>query len=157
MPIWVLLEVGSFGTLVDFYRFCAKRWNDRKMIHEHYQLKQVKAIRNSTAHSSCIINGFGTHELTPVKLDWGVSEALARTGIGKRSRKLRMKNPRMQQIVTLLYTYKEFVSDEAALSSTKENITALFERIDKTTHYYRKNSLIISSFNFLNRLFDNWF
>ena len=26
MPIWVFLEVIDFGTLVDFYLFCATRW-----------------------------------------------------------------------------------------------------------------------------------
>jgi abortive infection bacteriophage resistance protein len=157
MPVWVLLEVGSFGTLVDLYRFCAQRWNDQQMKDEHYRLKQVKAIRNSTAHSSCIINGFEHHESTSIRLNPEVGQALADTNIGKKARKARLRNPRMQQLVTLLYTHKEFVGDEVALRDTKNSIAMFFEQIDKEANYYKGNSLIKSSFDFLNRLFDNWF
>jgi abortive infection bacteriophage resistance protein len=157
MPVWVLLEIGSFGTLVDFYRFCAKRWDDRNMMHQYYQLKKVKAIRNSTAHSSCIINGFDTKTTTPVKLNRDVERALTEAHIGKKARKARLRNLRMQQIVTLLYTYREFVDDEATLLQTKECIKDFFSQIDKNASYYRKNGLVKSSFDFLGRLFDNWF
>jgi abortive infection bacteriophage resistance protein len=157
MPVWVLLEIGSFGTLVDFYRFCAKRWDDKDMMHEHFRLKQVKVIRNSTAHSSCVINGFGSRTSTPVKLNHEVESALAESCIGKKARKTRLRNPRVQQIVTLLYAYREFVDDEATLLRTRENIAALFNQIDMNADYYRKNSLIKSSFDLLSRLFDIWF
>jgi len=157
MPIWVLLEIGSFGTLVDLYRFCAQRWNDQQMKDEHYRLKQVKAIRNSSAHSSCIINGFGNLEPTSIRLNPQVGKALADTNIGAKARKARLRNARMQQLVTLLYTYKEFVDDEVALRETTKNIDLFFDEINKKVSYYKGNSLIKSSFDFLNRLFDNWF
>ena len=35
MPIWVFLEVVSFGTLLAFYLFCASRWDDRSMRMRH--------------------------------------------------------------------------------------------------------------------------
>jgi abortive infection bacteriophage resistance protein len=157
MPVWVLLEVGSFGTLVDFYRFCAQRWSDKRMKDEYYRLKQVKAIRNSTAHSSCIINGFGHRDSTSVRLNPDVGKALTDMNIGKKARKARLRNPRMQQLVTLLYTYKEFVGDGSIQSNTNKNIASFFEQIDKEASFYKGNSLIRSSFEFLNRLFDNWF
>jgi len=34
-----------FPGFIDFYRFCALRWDDRGMRKEHYLLKQVKAVR----------------------------------------------------------------------------------------------------------------
>ena len=58
MPIWVLLELSSFGTVADVYRFCADRWGDRPMLREHYFLRSAKGVRNACAHSSAIINGF---------------------------------------------------------------------------------------------------
>ena len=30
MPAWAFLELTSFGTLIDFVRFCARRWGDRR-------------------------------------------------------------------------------------------------------------------------------
>lgn len=34
MPVWVFQEVIDFGTFVDFYLFCAGRWNDEEMLQE---------------------------------------------------------------------------------------------------------------------------
>lgn len=31
MPAWAFLELTSFGTLIDFVRFCARRWGDRRL------------------------------------------------------------------------------------------------------------------------------
>ena len=53
MPIWVFLEVIDFGTLVDFYLFCATRWENSETLQEHYVLKSVKALRDATSHSLC--------------------------------------------------------------------------------------------------------
>ena len=40
MPLWVYLEMASFGTFVDLWLFCANRWGDRSMLNGHYQLRQ---------------------------------------------------------------------------------------------------------------------
>ena len=57
MPIWVLMELFSFGSFIDLYLFCAERWGDREMVHEHYMLRQAKSVRNACAHSSDVLNG----------------------------------------------------------------------------------------------------
>ncbi len=56
MPVWAFLELTSFGTLIDFVRFCARRWGDRRLEASHYDLKRVKSVRNCAAHGSCLIN-----------------------------------------------------------------------------------------------------
>ncbi len=58
MPAWAFLELTSFGTLIDFVRFCARRWGDRRLEASHYDLKRVKSVRNCAAHGSCLINCF---------------------------------------------------------------------------------------------------
>ena len=58
MPAWAFLELTSFGTLIDFVRFCARRWGDRRFEASHYDLKRVKSVRNCAAHGSCLINCF---------------------------------------------------------------------------------------------------
>ena len=42
-PVWVFLEVISFGTFIHFLRFCADRFEDKKMKDEFYLLQTVKA------------------------------------------------------------------------------------------------------------------
>ena len=45
MPAWVLLELVSFGSFIDFYLFGAQRWGDSGMKEERYMLRSVKAAR----------------------------------------------------------------------------------------------------------------
>ncbi|MBM6907591.1 Abi family protein [Collinsella intestinalis] len=58
MPVWVLLEVVPFGTLLAFYLFCVERWDEESRREIHYALKNVKAIRNCASHAGCLCNGF---------------------------------------------------------------------------------------------------
>ena len=65
MPAWAFLELTSFGTLIDFVRFCARRWGDRRFEASHYDLKRVKSVRNCAAHGSCLINCFAERGAGP--------------------------------------------------------------------------------------------
>lgn len=98
MPTWVLLELSSFGTVADVYRFCASHWDDAGTLDEHCMFKRVKDIRNACAHSAAVINDLGSTRPAPSEL----TAALRETGFSKRSRSSRMRNPRLQQTATLL-------------------------------------------------------
>lgn len=52
-PVWVLIELLSFGGFINFYLFCTDRWKDRRMRSEHYLLRQAQAVRNACAHDLC--------------------------------------------------------------------------------------------------------
>ena len=56
MPVWVFLEVITFGRFRSFFEFCANKANDTPLIDESYRLKMVKSIRNAAGHSNCILN-----------------------------------------------------------------------------------------------------
>lgn len=81
MPIWVLLELSSFGTVADVYRFCASRWDDAGTFDERCMFKKTKDVRNACAHSAAVINDLGSTRLAPSELP----TALRETGFSKRS------------------------------------------------------------------------
>lgn len=54
IPVWVFIEIVSFGGLVGFYHYCAKRYSDKEMIDDYYRLLTCKKNRNGAAHSNCI-------------------------------------------------------------------------------------------------------
>lgn len=56
MPVWAFCEVVSFGTFTDLLRFCAARWDDKKLRRDHYQYKDTRQVRNASAHGACILN-----------------------------------------------------------------------------------------------------
>ena len=65
-PVWILIELLSFGGFINFYLFYADRWKDRRMRSERYLLRQAQAVRNACAHSTDIINLTSRHFLSPL-------------------------------------------------------------------------------------------
>ena len=55
-PAWVFLELTSFGSFIYFYKFCANKFDDKKMADDFYLLQSVKSLRNACAHNNCILN-----------------------------------------------------------------------------------------------------
>lgn len=156
MPLWVFLELASFGTFIDLYLFCAKRWDNEEMQHEHYLLRQTKAVRNACAHSSNMINGFArTDALT--RPDDSVWLALAETGISRRVRTSKMRNQRLQQITTLLFLHSRTVPEGTSRKHAATNLTRLKSGIDNTLKELSGNDAIRSSFDFLRTLIIEWF
>ena len=130
MPVWVFVEVISFGALLSLYRFCAKRWGDREMLNAYYTLKQVKDVRNACAHQSCIINGFNRFERTPRRPSKEVYQALDRAGLrNSPAQKEKLGNPRIQQLICTLYAYDRFVQPRTdALKGKVANLSRKLKR-----------------------------
>ena len=151
MPSWVFLELSSFGAFTSFYLFCADRWKDPSMKKEHYLLRCSNSLRNAVAHSSAIINGFSANAPeSPIRTPSEVASALEAVGINKRSRRSKMRNIRIQQIVVLAFSYSHF-----AHSPNRENaasrLSLLESRVAEHGCWYEKNTLLTSSFAFLSR------
>lgn len=156
-PIWALLEIISFGRLIDFYKFCAKRFSDVGMTNTYFRLLTCKEIRNACAHSNCILNDLhnktsrhdSSHEVTK---DLGLVP-----GISKSSQNRKMSNAHIQQIVTLLYTHKDIITSEGVHEKSCIKLQEISKRMYRNVSYYTNNALIMSSFRFLKLIIDNWF
>lgn len=157
MPIWVLLELSSFGTVADVYRYCARRWDDRPMLREHYFLRSAKGVRNACAHSSAIINGFGSpsHDARPAPD--ALTVALRDAGFSKRSRASRMRNPRLQQIASLLLLHKRMAEGTALAGEASAGLRSLADDIRAVLSVTRPDASAEASMEFLAELVDRWF
>ena len=156
MPLWVYLEMASFGSFVDLWLFCARRWDDRSMLDGHYQLRQSKLIRNACAHSSNVINGFARTG-GGVSASADVMRAIARTGVSHRVRTAKMANPRLQQIATLLYLHAKTVPEGTARNRARGDVSRLGAQMGGVLEVLSGNDAVRSSFGFLMALFDKWF
>lgn len=156
MPLWVLMELFSFGSFVDLYLFCAERWGDEEMRHEHYMLRQAKSIRNACAHSSAIINGFRLSD-GAVVTDNEIASAVASVVASRRVRTAKMRNPRIQQIVTLLYLHTKMLPRGAGRQRAKEGMRALSLEADSLLQLLRGNDAVRPPMLFLKSLIDSWF
>lgn len=51
-PAWELIEVISFGRFIHFYKFCADKFDNRRMRNDFYMLQSVKGLRNGCADNT---------------------------------------------------------------------------------------------------------
>ena len=133
MPIWAFFELTSFGTLIDFVHFCARRWSDRCLETAHYDLKRVKSVRNCAAHGSCLINCFAERNTARGSASNGVSQTVAAAGIPKATRRKWMGNTAMQEVATVLIVYANLVPKGASRSRAASELAEVFIRADDGT------------------------
>ena len=157
IPVWILLEVIPFGRLISFYKFCADRFNDKKMQKNFFLLLPCKQVRNAAAHSSCMLNNL-LPDTAVRKPSNAVSRALSQvSNLSETTRKRKMMNLRIQQIVTLLYVHKEFVTSRGVHKRAATMLSDLAVRMNKNIDYYEDNSCVKTSLCFLSSVIDKWF
>ena len=156
-PAWVFLELLPFGTILDFYLFCAKRFNSKSMCNRFYIMIRCKNVRNACAHNDCFINDFHTGT-APYKPKYPVIQKLAVIpSLSSDSRKRRMQNERMQELIYVLYIHNEIVTSKGVHDKAAQKLHAFKERMMRHADYYNTNQLIAANFNFLKLVIDNWF
>lgn len=155
-PIWAFMEIIPFGRFINFYRFCAKTINDKRLLDNYYLLLSIKDLRNATAHNNCLINDLSPHT-SRFNTNYRISHELSKLGITKAIRNKKMSNARIQQIVTLLYTHKKIIKSEGVISHQSEVLNATVTRMYKHIEYYENNEMITTNFGFLKTIIDNWY
>lgn len=157
LPVWVFLELISFGRLINFYKFCAERFKENKMKNEVYMLLSCKEIRNAAAHSQCILNDLKLKTKNRHNPDRTMMKEIYKIpSVSKDVAKNRMSNERVRQIVTLLYTHKSIVTSAGVLEKAHKSLYGFQERMMKNISFYDTNDLIRGTFNFLDLIIDNW-
>lgn len=150
-PVWAFIEIASFGTLINFYRFCADQLNNNNLKDKYYLLLTIKELRNAAAHSNCLIHDMGAKDSIH-KTNYNVLRALV--GISKATKDNQLKNERIRQMITLLYAHTAIVTSVGVHEHTKENLKDLVSRMYHHIGYYDGNENILASFGFFKTAVD---
>lgn len=151
-PVWIFVEMISFGTFIGFYKYCYECIGDKELRKDVYSLINVKNLRNACAHNNCIL--YDLRDKGDMNINHDISNILGRNGISKTTRQSKLSNDRMKQIVTLLYCHYSMVTSEGV---RKNQILMLYKAIDrmfKHIDYYSTNELIRTNFEFLKKVVD---
>ncbi|WP_165047461.1 MULTISPECIES: Abi family protein [unclassified Adlercreutzia] len=154
MPVWVFLEVMSFGALLAFYLFCAERWSDEEMRQEHYAMKGVKAVRNCCSHGACVINGFDSGydadtRASSIAYEWLDSKGVEQSG----ARKAKLRNRRIQQLLETLVMF-ERMGCAASSQYSVDDLRGLKSSVSEVCEEYGEQNTFVSYLGFLARLID---
>ncbi len=155
MPVWAFLELTSFGTLIDFVRFCAERWGDKALFASHYDLKCVKSVRNCAAHGSCMINSFADQKSSRIRIAKSVARTASVAKVSKATRSKWMSRPAMQQIATVLVTYARIVPAGGSRNRAEAELNEIFGRVEENAPMLPSNgpnSTVWAAFAFIKSL-----
>ena len=50
-PVWAFVEIIPFGSFISFLKYCGEYFNEKEFIDNFYLLKDVKRLRNASAHN----------------------------------------------------------------------------------------------------------
>lgn len=159
MPIWTFVELSSFGDLMDFLDYYSKKRGIDPPV-DLMSIDRVRQLRNACAHGNCIIN-----DLYPVKPEKSgkkdkssaplfITNFVQKAGVSKTMREKKLSNPRINQIVHLLYVYDKVISRDK--NTRKQRIKVLTNLIDrrckKNAAYFEKNQILTSTYDFFAKI-----
>ena len=154
-PIWVLVELISFGDLLHICRFYEKEYN-HKLIPDNKFMNTIRDFRNASAHSNCLMNKM-TEKVEPSKQpDSRISNFIKNlhcTSDSSRAKNLHMRFT--YNIVTLLYVYDSLVPHITKSNRYKELQEFINGRVIRHKDYFYSNSKICGTYNFLKKIIDN--
>ncbi|MDI4584088.1 Abi family protein [Oenococcus sp. UCMA 14587] len=149
MPIWVIMEIFSMGSLSKFVDFYFNRQEHKEVKVIKQNLKFAKNMRNMAAHGNPIlINLFNDREFVP-KPTGAITAEAAKMGI---KRKI-VQDKKMIDLVALFFLCKKF-SSEKVRNHCKEEGQIFMERINRHPDYYSSIQIISVFKNALNNMVD---
>ena len=151
-PIWVFVELISFGNLTYLCNFYSKMYEDEIIDKKFMNL--VRDLRNAAAHSNCLINRIQDRlNGSPDKriIDFVKSlDCIGRTSINNNLNRNFMYN-----FVVLLYVYDKVVISKGVKYNRYKELSELINvRMIRNRDYFQKNNPIKTQYNFAKKIVD---
>lgn len=154
MPIWVFLEVISFGGLRKFCSFLKRRNYFKEW--EIDVFSTIASLRNAAAHSHCLFSQlYRSNKERPINRVRVYVESIEE--IGKTEKNNNLKSICIKDFVTLLYAFEYYVKSEGIIKHTREELNYLFnERMLQNKEYFLNCLTVRNAYNFVKKVVDNW-
>jgi len=153
-PVWVFMEIISFGDLVRFYNFCVDRGVFQSILLPSNILNPVKSLRNACAHNNCLLNTLSpSYNTDPPEIITRFVASI--NGMPTLTRKKKLRVRPLFEIVCLLYSFKMIVSENVRKAELTNLRTFVDGRMIKHLDYFTSNALVSSTLYFLKKTVDN--
>lgn len=152
-PVWVLLELLTFGDFIRFYDFYYSQRSFYRLPLPIINL--VKSLRNGAAHNNCILADLSHGTSNPPS---EISQMVAQIHtINANQRRKKLSCRPMLEFVSLLYVYDKVVSNKVKSHRISE-LKALFQdRMIEKSDFFKDNDLIKSNYEFANKVINAMF
>lgn len=155
LPIWVFVEVISFGELTRFYDFYIKRFPIGNNVSQY--LWSVRIMRNAAAHNSCILNRLCEHT-EEKKINNTLRDSIKRNFPFIDTKKLKhyLTNPVVQDFLDVLMVFRILDKTRNVLNKRLKEVDVFFKRCRKHAAYYKTNNNIVSVYVFVFRFYKEY-
>lgn len=153
-PVWVFVELISFGDLLYFCSFYEKIYGVQ--IINNKLMNTVRDVRNAAAHSNCLLNKM-TEEIDSTKqVNNEISSfIIGMKNISKTSRVNNLSYKFTNSFVTVLYVYDSLMNEIPKQKRYKEIQEFMNGRVVKNKQFFQSNSKIVGVYNFHKKVIDN--
>lgn len=152
-PIWVFVEIISFGDLINFYEFYYRRFASKSNVKNY--LWSARILRNAAAHNSCILNRLSEKYIEDKKINNSLMNTLKRNYSTLNPAKIKqyLLNPVIQDFIDILVLLKRLDKSGSLRNKRIKEVDSFLKRCRKHASYYRTNNKLLSSYNFVRTFF----
>lgn len=147
----------SFGDFINLYTLYYQKYPNLNDMSKY--LWPVRNLRNAAAHNNCLINSLKNPYSTGciINPNLKVLNYVSKiSGIGRETRKNKMRNPVIHDFVVSLYLFNKIVSSEdLRIYSMIELQDFVDKRLARHRDYFCGNGPISSSYDFLKKVVDH--
>ena len=149
-PVWVLMELLSFGSIINFY---LDYYDSRNLSHISKEiLNLVRSLRNAVAHNNCIFYDLNPGTTVPPQ---EITEFVKKiNSITKSQRQKRLSSRPVLEFVTLIYVYDKIVNGKVKNYRVKELNILINTRMREKSGFFYSNTLITNTYKFVNKVTD---
>lgn len=153
-PVWVFVELISFGDLLYFCSFYEKIYGVQ--IINNKLMNTVRDVRNATAHSNCLLNKMTEKIDSTKQVNNEISSfIIGMKNISKTSRVNNLSYKFTNSFVTVLYVYDSLMNEIPKQKRYKEIQEFMNGRVVKNKQFFQSNSKIVGVYNFHKKVIDN--
>lgn len=153
-PIWVLVELISFGELLHICQFYENTYN-QILIPKNKFMNTIRDLRNACAHSNCLLNNLPTKMVPTKQPDSQITTFIRDLDVASaRSRSKNLHKVFTYNFMTLLYVYNELLPERTKKTTFCKLQEFMNTKVIRHKDYFLSNSQITSTYNFINKVID---
>jgi hypothetical protein len=153
-PVWVFVELISFGDLMYFVSFYEEEYGIQ--IVNNMFMNTVRDLRNAAAHSNCILNKMTERIDDSKQISCDISRFIkSMPNISKQSRLNNLNYKFTYNFITLLYVYDCLMGDISRQKRYEQLNVFLEGRVIRNQHYFKSNTKIVGVYRFHKKVIDN--
>lgn len=153
-PVWVFVEVISFGKLLSLCAFFDETYGAK--IVDSKLMNEVRDIRNACAHSNCLMNNMMDKIDSTKQPNSKITNFIKDIpSISKDARNKYLNRRFSYSLVTLMYVYNEIVQDVPKKKRFEQLKNFMEDRAIRNKGYFIENNQIVGTYNFHKKIVDN--